>query len=207
MQKKDIIARAAIAFTAAEIQAGNGERIDFAKVVKRAEALYARLKSHGYGAPEPTGPRKPGKHYDKLEGQSRQWFDELWEAYDHKKGRDGAALSWLKLGDINEVLARTIIEAAHRDAREPRDPGTPRKMLQGWLTERRWQDHAATPAATGRRKAQEDHKKLGDILGEIATLETLVAHAPNDQLQAKLDDYRAQRDRLQGAKETTDGAG
>lgn len=70
-------------------------------------------------------------------------FNELWAAFGYKKGKAEAADSWLDVPPITDTYFQTILEAARReDAIRPdiiRQGRTP-KMLQGWITGRRWED-------------------------------------------------------------------
>ncbi len=195
MQKKDLIQRAAVAFAAAHV--ARGERADMDKVIGWAEALWERLTSRGYGAPEPTGPRDGIDWYSKLQGAGRQWFDEFWEAFKLKKGRNNAAKRWYQLGDINKGMAHTIIEAARRESARQLEPGQARKMAEGWLAERRWQDHQAPAEKTVRPEARQTGR-LREIAAEIQHFQALADADPSGVMAKKLEALRAEKATIEG---------
>jgi hypothetical protein len=179
MQKKDFIQRAAIQFLALV-------EWDVNQAITYGERLWHRLTERGYGAPEATGPREAQAWYPKLQGQSKQQFEAFWSAFRHKHGRDGAAMRWYQLGDLSEEQAREIIDAAAAEARRQLQPGEVRKMAQGWLQERRWEDYQPVKAATPRPR-----DPAVAIRAELAALERLYNGAPNETLKTKIDQLRS----------------
>lgn len=80
----------------------------------------------------------------KLKGKKLEDFKKLYSEFKYKKGRPAAADSFLDIKDYSrEMLEKTILPAARAEAisREKiiANGGTP-KMLQGWITARRWED-------------------------------------------------------------------
>lgn len=80
-------------------------------------------------------------------------FEIFWDAFDYKKGRQGALQSWKRIKMTGDLFDR-IIEGARREAaNRPSiivNRGTP-KWAQGWLTERRWEDeHIEAPVMSHR---------------------------------------------------------
>lgn len=160
---------------------------EFDRAMAYAEGLWERLQAKGYGAPEAAGPRESVDWYGKLAGAAREQFDAFWEAYGHKKDRNGAAMRWHQLGDLPETEAAAIIAAAKADRRqwqETAQTGQVRKMAQGWLHEKRWQDYAA-PAACA-RVAMGDAELLG-LKHQLAGLRRLYESAPTEALKRQID--------------------
>jgi hypothetical protein len=114
------------------------------KALAYAERAWDRLSERGYGSAKTQGPRPMADHYRALTDTQRQWFDRFWKSYDHKKGKQRAAMRWGQLGELDEATYQQIIRAAEHEAQRPLAPGQVRKMAEGWLTERRWEDHATT---------------------------------------------------------------
>ncbi len=188
MQKKEFIQRAAIAFMP-PLSYNLDQSIGY------AEALWDRLTKRGYGAPSPTGPRETVDWHKKLSAYQREWFDKFWLAFRHKKGRNQAAMVWHQLGEPSQAEYQQIIDAAAAEARLPREPGAVRKMAQGWLSERRFDDY--TPAEQQKPKASDTAHKLRELAGDLAHMKKLQAANPNDaqarrieQLQKQIGDLR-----------------
>ncbi len=138
---------------------------DFDRAVRYAERAWTRLSERGYGSAKPQGPRPMDNHYAALSERQRQWFDRFWKAYNHKQGKQGAAMRWGQLGELDDDAYQHIIDAARKAAEQPLPQGQVRKMAQGWLYERRWEDYA--PAATA-TKNDERHARLRQLSGELA---------------------------------------
>jgi len=161
------------------------ERVEAALDV--GERIWEALTRRGCGAPAPTGPRESVDWYGQLDERQRHWFDQFWEAFGYKKDRNGAAMRWCQLGELDQEQYRHIVESAKAEAAQPLAPGQVRKMAQGWLQERRWTDTAPT-------KTQETRQKTGLVSGFKATLrhlERLNEAAPNPRIQAQIDDLKA----------------
>jgi hypothetical protein len=138
---------------------------DMDKALAYAERAWTRLNERGYGSERKQGPRPLDDHYRALPPKQRQWFDRFWKAYNHKQGKQGAALRWGQLGKLSDAEYQHIIDAAKKDAERILPQDQVRKMAQGWLTERRWDDHAPQAAAS-----EEDprHARLRQLSGELA---------------------------------------
>ena len=135
------------------------------KALAYAERLWERLSEHGYGSAKPQGARPLADHYRALTGTQRQWFDKFWKAYDHKKGKQRAAMRWGQLGELDEATYQHIIQAAKKEAERPLPQGQVRKMAEGWLTERRWEDH---PAPSPDSPQDQRHQELRKLSAELA---------------------------------------
>ena len=162
MTKKDFVQRATVSlFPFADL--------DPAKAIKWAERLWERLSEQGYGAPKREGPREGEDWYAKLAPEQRQAFNRFWDAFRLKQGRNGAAMRWAQI-DPSAELAERLVEAARREAQKAVPTGQSRKMAQGWLQERRWEDQAPTQAAN---PADTQAHRLRQLYAELATLERL----------------------------------
>jgi len=134
------------------------------RAIRYAERLWERLSECGYGEGRRTGPRPLDDHYRALTPRQREWFDRFWSAYNHKQGKQGAAMRWGQLGELDDDTYRQIVEAAGKEAQRPLPPGQVRKMAQGWLTERRWEDHAGPRREPG----DERQETLRRLAAELA---------------------------------------
>lgn len=84
---------------------------------------------------------KSGK---KLTGKRLSTFRALWDAFADKRGKAEAADAWARIPELTDALVAQIVEAARAYAVHVRPElltsGRTPKMLQGWLTARRWED-------------------------------------------------------------------
>ncbi len=176
MDKRDFIQRATLQFMPT-----CGNEPD--KAIRWAERLWEHLSQHGYGGPRRHQPRPHTHYYAQLDALQQAAFDRFWQAFNHKAGRNEAAMSWLKIAPDAET-AEQIISAAQAEALRALQPGQSRKMAQGWLNDRRWEDHIRpqTQADTA-REAQHELQRLRN---EQAGLQQLYDAAPSEQLQQQL---------------------
>jgi len=93
-----------------------------------------------------------------LSGNKLKWFEEFWDAFDHKHGKAAAGDSWLDIDGLNRELVDRIIEGAKKEVirRAALHPDQTPKMAQGWLTDRRWEDdYTLKPSNNGGKSQQE----------------------------------------------------
>lgn len=160
------------------------------RALRFAEELWNWLGSKGYGAPEQRGPRESVDWYGRLTGVNKGWFDRFWRAYGHKQDRNGAAMRWHQLGDLTTEQAERIIDAAasaNRHWRDTAPPGQIRKLAQGWLFERRWDDHTEPEAPARATKSAGDEELLG-LKHKLAALKRLQTLNPNDETQQQIEE-------------------
>lgn len=150
--------------------------------IQYAEQLWESLNYYGYGADKLSSPRESQDYYKQLSERQKLAFDKFWTAFKHKQDRNGAAMRWLQLGDLNEEQYKQIIDAAKQEAQRPLAPGQVRKMAQGWLFERRYQDFALDP---GKQKKQQD-LTLINLKNELNNLMNLYKLSPNSALAAQI---------------------
>ncbi|HWP00036.1 MAG TPA: hypothetical protein VNL74_05335 [Methylococcus sp.] len=163
------------------------DRFDLA--LAYAEALWERLTARGYGVPKRSEPREPIDWYGKLQGQNKIAFDRFWDAYGHKKDRNGAAMRWCQLGDLPRDEVEQIIEAARIDARQWREtaqPGQIRKMAQGWLFERRWLDHS--PCDKRMDDNRDKDAELRGLRQKLSALKRLQEAGPSEEIKRQIDE-------------------
>jgi hypothetical protein len=153
-----------------------------ADAVAYAENLWDGLTQMGYGEQAAAQPRESRDYYADLNERQQRLFTQFWNAFGLKKGRNGAAMRWAQLGELTDDDARRIIEAAKKEAQKQLPPGQARKEAQGWLFEKRWLDHAPTPAAPGR---QQNHV-LSRLIAELEHVKRLHAQAPNEGLLTQI---------------------
>ncbi|MEJ1384857.1 MAG: hypothetical protein RPV21_10860 [Candidatus Sedimenticola sp. (ex Thyasira tokunagai)] len=176
MHKREFIQRAAIQFL-------HQVEWDLDRAISYGEQLWKRLTERGHGAPEAKGPRQTENWYAKLQGESKRQFDAFWHAFRHKQGRDRTAMRWYNMGDLSREQATTIIDAAKAEAAKSLPDGQVRKMAEGWLTERRWEDHQTTEA----KPKAEKKSQRGNDKANLTHLQKLYDAAPNDALAKQID--------------------
>jgi len=108
--------------------------------INYAEGLWDGLTQHGYGA-DKGQPNENKDWYQALTSQQKKWFTGFWNAFNYKNNRNGAAMRWAQLGELTDNEYKIIIEAAKKEAVKQLPTGQARKMAQGWLHEKRYQDY------------------------------------------------------------------
>lgn len=88
----------------------------------------------------------------KLSGPPLRRFEEFWAFWGRHGNKAPTADAWLLVEKYHAKSdagwERRIIQAARAEAkRREAEPDTPAKMAQGWLTERRWEDHRPPPSS------------------------------------------------------------
>lgn len=128
-----------------ERQEGAGARTGSAHVTNNA--LISATPATGEGpAPEPAY-RTATKRV--LTGQRLAWFNRVWDAFGYKRNKAEAADVFIDIEGLSEFLVAAICRAAQQEAARRPDlvaRGKTPKMLTGWLSGRRWEDEADTPA-------------------------------------------------------------
>lgn len=152
--------------------------------VRYAEQVYDELTRLGYGAPKQRKQREQKDGYKALSEYQRTWFDKFWQAFGHKHGRDRAALAWAKLGEPSEADYQQIIDAATAESLRPRKPTESRKMAEGWINERRFEDQLATTksASAAKNKAL----KL-ELISQLNGLKQFNSDGSNDDEIARIE--------------------
>lgn len=178
------------------------ESPDIDRLVREGERLWQRLTERGYGAPQEKGPREHVDWVARLSEQQREWFEQFWSAFKYKSGKQKAAMRWSQINP-DEETARHIIEAAAAEAKRPVPDGQSRKMAEGWLSERRWEDHTPTQQETTQNHEQEQRQERQRLQAELTHLENLHARTKGeaaDQLWEQIEDLRGRLNAL-----STDG--
>ena len=135
------------------------------RAIARAEQSWMALSAAGYGAKQPHQPRESENWYARLDERQQRGFDRFWNAFAHKHGRHGAAMRWSQLNPDDELTA-WILHAAAQEAKQPIPHGQTRKMAQGWLNDRRWEDYPP-PGGKPDRKDQ-DCRERQERAAELA---------------------------------------
>lgn len=155
-EKQKFVRLAAIVLVAA-----HHRQPDADNAIKWAEELWKKLAQRGYGEksepPESQGLKDDW--YNKLSTDQQRWFCAFWDAFAYKTGRNRAALRWHELGELTDADYRKIVAAAKTEAERGVPTGQVRKMAEGWLSERRWDDHAANDYATQAKERRERYSK------------------------------------------------
>jgi hypothetical protein len=150
--------------------------------IQYAEQLWDNMACYGYSAEKEAKPREAKDYYQALSDRQRVAFDQFWTAFKYKKDRNGAAMRWLQMGEINAEQYQKIIAAARQEALRPLTAGQSRKMAQGWLFERRYEDF--TPDPVNEKKQQ--NLTLVHLKNELANLENLYQLSPNDAIATQI---------------------
>ena len=85
-------------------------------------------------------------------------------------------MRWFQLGELTDDEYARIVEAARQVAQCPVPDGQERKMAQGWLTERRWEDYAPPASVSGKPPADPRKAKL---ISDITALKQLQKYRPD----------------------------
>jgi hypothetical protein len=147
-----------------------------------AEQLWDSMSYYGYGADKTAKPRENLDYYKELSENQRAAFDKFWTAFKHKQDRNGAAMRWLQMGELDAEHYKLIIEAAKQEALKPLSQGQVRKMAQGWLFERRYEDF--TPDAGNQKKQQ--NLTVINLRNELNNLKHLYKLSPNSALAEQI---------------------
>lgn len=164
-----------------------------------AEGLWDWLCKQGYGADQPAQPRAAKNWLAELSGEQAAAFRRFWTAYNYKRGVQRAAMRWQQLGDMTAGQYQAIIDAAAKEAGKQLPPGQARKMAEGWLFERRWEDAAKAPADKGRERMAEINALHNDIIG----LTRLYELSKDPGLKAQIDLKQQQFNALRGDHHAT----
>lgn len=108
---------------------------------------------------EPELEEEEKKKYTKKE----KWFEEFWNAFAYKMGKDQAFTAWKSIKGLDNILADQIIDAAksyasYREKILIPNNSTP-KMAQGWLNKKRWEDELP-------KQINGTSKSTFDLIGE-----------------------------------------
>lgn len=198
MHKKNFIQAASIQFMP-ELQ----WNVD--KSIQYAEKLWARLSEKGYGEAKQTGTREPEKAYDRLPPVMKAAFDLFWRAFDYKTGKDGAAARWLQMGELGKADYDAILAAARQEAqrRKALPEGQTPIMAQGWLTQRRWLDQAATETDQRRREQSQHQQALMKINGDLTHAKMMREQLGGDYWQGEVDKLTEQLKQLRDSAPET----
>jgi hypothetical protein len=153
------------------------------EAVAYAERLWDGLNAHGYGDDKPATPRDSRDYYGGLSDRQRAWFDRFWKAFQLKKGRNGAAMRWVQLGNLADVEYDHIVKAAAQEAAKQLPPGQARKEAQGWLFERRFDDYA--PDETSQKRQKNNALRL--LQNELQHLLKLYDNGKNPALKPQIE--------------------
>ena len=114
----------------------------------------AGREGKGYGKGKVIGRERKGKEVEMEGSSSDERFEQFWDAFSYKKGREGALQSWRRIAMTDELFA-TILEGARREAANRQAVvarGLTPIYAQGWLTGKRWQDEHVEPHVMSRRE-------------------------------------------------------
>lgn len=187
--------------TAAFFVASHQDRPDADKAIVWAEKLWGKLTARGYGDKDKTEPkpRDSKDWYKELSQHQQKWFCLFWEKFSHKQGRNEAAMRWGQLGELPETEYRAIVDAAKSEAARPLPQGQVRKMAQGWLAERRWEDHApATATAPAATAKAELASQLSQLAGDLRHAQGMVRQFNDPYWIGQVDALTAKLDALRG---------
>lgn len=137
-----------------------------------AEQLWHEMSLLGYGAAKQAQPRDNVNYYQALKPFQKIGFDKFWKAFNYKHDRNGAAMRWSQLGELEKEEYVIIIAAANKEATRTLPFGQTRKMAQGWLADMRYQDYQTTSADNPNNQLQQRYNALTSDLEGIKRLYT-----------------------------------
>lgn len=145
--------------------------------LKQGEQLWQGLTQAGYGDKKPAEPRDIKEDvYSLLDARQKAWFDKFWLAFNHKVGKQRAAMRWRQLKNFTDTQYQAIVNAAKKEA-ERDHGGATRKYAEGWLSERRWTDYA--PTQTTQKQQQVE---LNRLTAELHSIRRLYESSKNEGL-------------------------
>lgn len=150
--------------------------------IQYAEQLWESMNYYGYGADKTPKPLESHDYYQELSESQRAVFDKFWIAFKHKQGRNGAAMRWMQLGELDAEQYKLIIEAAKQEALKPRNKDQVRQMAQGWLFERRYEDFLPDPVNQKKRQ----NLTLVNLKNELNNLNHLYKLSPNPAIASQI---------------------
>lgn len=176
-------------------------------LVKAAEKLWQIASSAGYGTPasKEAKPRKGKDWYSELSEPAQIRFCRFWEAFRYKQGRNEAAQSWALLGGKNNDgkylgpdhdLSALIIEAAGKDALRTIPQGQVRKMAQGWLSERRWEDAAPITKPGVNKDQAAKTERINEARQDVAHWKRMMEVQKIDEAKSFYESAKAKLDKL-----------
>lgn len=114
---------------------------DAARAIEFSEALWQKLTAKGYGTAQTKEKARVGvNYYEQLSVHQKKWFCMFWKVFKHNQGKQNAARRWGELGELTEEQYRGICAAAEAEGKRTLPQGQTRKMAEGWINERRWED-------------------------------------------------------------------
>jgi len=159
-----------------------GEKPCVDKAVRYAEKLWEKLTEKGYGAStKEHRPRSSRDYYKLLSEHQRKAFNLFWNAFGHKHGRDGAAMRFGQLGELTSAEYKIIIEAAKKESLRQLPYGQSRIMAQGWIEEKRYNDHTPSPKAK-----QNAAHAANNLRNELASLQQLHKASPSPSMEKRI---------------------
>lgn len=179
-------------FVQAMIIAIKPKQQDFERALAYAQNVWGFLDVRGYGGDKQgkktIAHRTSENFYALLSDRQKKFFDRFWEAYQHKVGRNNAAMRWGKLFDESAPMAEptddfyeAVISAAKKDSAKALPPGQVRKYPEGWLSEFRFYDYAPN---TQQQQKNGQHE-LGKLKNELVALKRInTTGSLNDQIAA-----------------------
>ena len=105
-------------------------------------------------------------------------------------------MAWHQMGELTKEEYQHIVDAAAAEARKPLEPGKSRKMGQGWLTARRYDDHRQpeTKSSQGKNNALQ----MRELVSDLAHMKKLQAAMPNDAQAKQIEKLQQQIEVLRG---------
>jgi hypothetical protein len=147
---------------------------DIADRLTQGERIYAAFEArYPLKETKPTGPHQRTHHVASLDERQKTAFEQFWNAYDWKHGKNEAAGVW-KILDPDRSMVERIVAAARAEAARWRDnppQGQTRIYAQGWLSARRWEDYTPPKAAPVQAAADPAQVERVRLLNKLQSLE------------------------------------
>jgi hypothetical protein len=200
--KRGFVQAAVIAWAPLFQREDDPTRWDIHRAIRAAEAAWELLTQRGHGATEPTGPRQSRDWFAELDATQQAWFTRAFKNFGRRgDSKGGAAESWWKLvhaGEMDQALAEWIAHAARLEAEQQRPADAVRKMMQGWLSERRWESYPRPQAVDrhGNRAQDVDQQRRSRVLELTAMISSNCRLPQSEEITAQSARYRDELRRL-----------
>lgn len=122
------------------IRKGNFNQAGYDRTLWYCDLRHFHLSEIANGFAENREPIPDNKPDNKPDISSAVGFDEFWEVYNHKKGKEAALKVWKRKNLSSK--AKEVIAGAKAYVKTRGDNPQFFKMAQGWLNDGRWQDHS-----------------------------------------------------------------
>jgi hypothetical protein len=168
----------------------------FDSCLAHAEEMWGYLSSYAHGDAGESKARESKDWYTSLDERSQKFFCAFWVNFGYKKGRNNAAMRWHQLGNLSNEQYQQIVDAAKKEAERQLPAGQVRKMAEGWLFEKRYEDFKPEEKTAS---SQKNHV-LTHLAGNLKHLEMLYEKGRDPKLLEQINKLKREIAAAQGGK-------